>query len=142
MPDVRNCRRCGKIFTYTGGMQICHICKEQDEIDFRKVKEYLYNHPGATMSEVSSALEISVERIKGYLREGRLEIVGDMGNLILECESCGKAIRSGRFCDECSRGLASEMQLTAKDMTDMSKTGQQPNAKGVGMRYLNKDVRK
>lgn len=139
MPDVRNCRKCGKIFNYIGGPSICPVCKELDEQDFKRVKEYLYDHPGATMSEVSTALEISVERIKSYLREGRLEIVGEQGNIVLECENCGKAIRSGRFCDECSKSLSKGFEATARQIGDSISQKEADAKKAVAMRYLNKE---
>jgi phage FluMu protein Com len=58
MPDVRNCRRCGKIFNYIGGQPLCPACRQLDEEDFKRVKEYLYHNPGAVLSEVSTKLEI------------------------------------------------------------------------------------
>ncbi|MCX8129899.1 MAG: MerR family transcriptional regulator [Clostridia bacterium] len=141
MPDVRNCRRCGKIYNYIGGAPICPVCREMDEEDFKKVKEYLYKNPGATLSEVSTVLEISVEKIKGYLKEGRLEIINNEGNLVLECESCGKAIKTGRFCDECSKGLAKDFQSTASQMSSSASQAEAAK-KSIGMRYLNKDIKK
>jgi flagellar operon protein (TIGR03826 family) len=138
MPDARNCRRCGKIYNYLGGAPICPACKDQDEATFRKVKEYLYQNPGAALSEVSSVLDVSVEKIKAYLKEGRLEIIGGEGNLILECESCGKAIKTGRFCDECSRDVAKGFKTTAQQMNN-SVSKAEAAQKAIGMRYLNKD---
>jgi flagellar operon protein (TIGR03826 family) len=141
MPDVRNCRRCGKIYNYIGGAPICPLCREADEENFKRVKEYLYKNPGATMSEVSTILDISVERIKAYLKEGRLEIINNEGNLILECESCGKAIKTGRFCDDCSNGLIKGLRSTASKM-NVGPSGADASKKAIGMRYLNKDIKK
>ena len=139
MPDVRNCRRCGRIYNYLGGQPICPVCREADEQDFRRVKNYLYQYPGASISQVSKELDISVEKIKSYLKDGRLEIIGEnTGNLMLECENCGKSIKSGRFCDACSQELSKELRSTAdKINSNISKTKTQQ--KGIGMRYLNKD---
>ncbi len=103
MPDVRNCRKCGKIFTYLGGTLICPVCKQAEEEDFKRIKEYLYKNPGAGLNQVSVELDIGVEKIKRFLKEGRLEIVSADGNMFLECENCGKSIKSGRYCDECER---------------------------------------
>jgi flagellar operon protein (TIGR03826 family) len=142
MPDVRNCRRCGRIYNYIGGPPICQICKELDEIDFKNVKEYLYKNPGATLSEVSTVLEISVEKIKTYLKEGRLEIIGTESNMVLECESCGKAIRTGRLCDRCSAGLSRDFKSTASQLSSSISATDAANKKTIGMRYLNKDEKK
>lgn len=123
MPDVRNCRRCGKIFNYLGGEILCPVCKQQDEEDFKRVKDYLYEYPGATMSQIATDLEISVEKIKRYLRQGRLEIIGNEGNLILECEMCGKSIKSGRYCDICEKELSGNLKSLADKMSrDISQT--------------------
>ncbi|NLD49160.1 MAG: MerR family transcriptional regulator [Clostridiaceae bacterium] len=135
MPDVRNCRRCGKIYNHIGRLPICLECRKLDDEDFKRVKEYLYDNPGASINQVSVELEISVQRIKGYLKEGRLEIVGEGGNLILECESCGRSIRTGRFCNECSNGLSSEFKSASEQI---NKSAQSADKKGHGMKYVSK----
>lgn len=138
MPDVRNCRRCGHIFNYIGGPPICPACKANDEEDFKKVKAYLWDNPGATLSEVSTVLEISVEKVRGFLKEGRLEIINSEGNMILECEKCGKAIKSGRLCEECTRGLTNDLRSTASQLSS-EVSHSQGTTKTIAMRYLNKD---
>lgn len=140
MPDIRNCKRCGRIYTYIGGPPICPTCIEQDEADFRRVKEYLYNNPGASMSEVSEVLEVSVEKITRFLKDGRLEIVGD-SNLILECESCGKSIKTGRYCQECQNGLTRELSNTARQISE-SLPGESAPKRQIEMRFLNKGDKK
>ena len=47
MPDVRNCKRCNKIFKHLSGPPISLDCKQQDEDKFAIVKEYLYENPKA-----------------------------------------------------------------------------------------------
>ncbi|HHV59487.1 MAG TPA: MerR family transcriptional regulator [Clostridiaceae bacterium] len=116
MSVPRNCIRCGKVFTYVYGLPICNDCRKQDEEDFKRVKEYLYDNPGASMSQVASDLGISVKKIKNFLREGRLEIVGDGANMFLECERCGKSIKSGLYCEECERALKEDLTKTASEL--------------------------
>ena len=133
--DMRNCRSCGKIFAYIG-RPVCPTCHKKDEEDFKKVKEYMYDNPGASVVQISNDLEISVRKIKTYLREGRLEIIGDEGNMLLECEKCGKSIKTGRFCQECSEEIV-------KDITSASNQMKKPVAEegkkmGGAMRYLNR----
>lgn len=106
MAELRNCKRCGRIFNYLGSSPICATCKEDDEHDFQRVKKYLYENPRATISEVASELDISIEKIRKFLREERLEIVGEGGLTGLECEKCGVSIKTGRFCDDCNKDLA------------------------------------
>lgn len=139
MPDVRNCRKCGKLYNYIGGAPICPQCKESEEEDFKRIKEYLYEYPGASLTQVSTELDISVELIRRFLREGRLEITNEDGNLILECENCGRSIKSGRFCAECERELASGFRSAAKQIKSELDSQTAVNPKTFGMRYLNKD---
>lgn len=141
MPDFRNCRRCNKVYNYMGGMPLCPACKEADEADFKRLKEYLYKNPGASISLVANELEMSVSKIKAYLKDGRLEIIGDEGNFFLECERCGKAIRTGRYCDLCAKEVTSQISSTAKEMNSTLARPEDDNSakKGIGMRYLNKD---
>ena len=142
MPDVRNCRKCGRIYNYIGGAPLCPACKQLEEDDFQLVKKYLYENPGATLTQVSTDLEMSVEKIKRFLKEGRLEITNDDGNLILECETCGKSIKSGRFCPECERDLASGFRSAAKQIKSELDSLSPSNPRSLGIRYLNKDYEK
>lgn len=142
MPDVRNCRKCGKIFNYIGGMPICPACKDKEEEDFQTIKKYLYENPGASLTQVSTELDISIDTIKRFLREGRLEIANDEGNMLLECENCGKSIKTGRFCPDCERIMASNFKTVASQMKlDLdSRTGN--DKRSLGLRYLNKEYEK
>ena len=140
MPDLRNCRRCGKMYNYLGGPPICMDCKNADEEVFKKVKDYLYKYPGAALSQVAMDLEVSVEKIKMFLREGRLEITED-SNVILECERCGKAIRTGRFCKECQNELGNDFSDTIGKTPDrIEQDNHEAKRNAIGMRYLNKNM--
>lgn len=116
MSELRNCRKCGKMFTYTGNSAFCQVCVRKEEEDYQKVKEYLYDNPGASMNEVSSVTGVSVEKIMRFLREGRLEIV-EGSNIVLECERCKRSIRTGRFCNDCVKGIEGELESAAKDIS-------------------------
>ncbi len=143
MPDVRNCRKCGRIFNYLGGTPICPACKEQEEKDFQRVKEYLYQNPGASLTQVSTELEISVEIIKRFLKDGRLEITSEDGNMVLECENCGKSIKTGRYCMDCEKELTMGFRSAASQMQrDLDSSSSSPNSSSFGMRYLNKGYEK
>lgn len=138
MPDVRNCRKCGRIYNYIGGAPICPMCKQDEENDFQKVKEYLYDYPGASLTQVSTELDISVEKIKRFLKEGRLEITNDEGNLVLECENCGKAIKSGRYCEACERELTFGLKSVASQLkTDLNSSSDSIKT-STDMKYRNK----
>ena len=107
--DVRNCSRCGRLYQYIGGKPLCYACKEDDEKEFQKVKEYLYKHPNAAMVIVSEETGVSISTIRQYLREERL-IISDDSPIGIECESCGASIKTGRFCKECAARLSTELK--------------------------------
>ncbi|QSZ28327.1 MerR family transcriptional regulator [Aceticella autotrophica] len=100
--DLRNCKRCGKLYTYNG-IDICPECYRQDEEDFLKIRNYLETHPSDTMLEVSRNTGVEIKKIMEFLKEERLILSPRYTNIILKCERCGKPISSGRYCDECSK---------------------------------------
>ena len=104
--DLRNCKNCGRAYQFDGNT-FCKRCRQDSEAAYTKVKEYLYEHPGASVAEVSEATEVEEKVILKFLRENRLEIK-DENNLILDCERCGVAIRSGRFCEKCTHEMTRE----------------------------------
>ena len=105
---VRNCSRCGKIYAYDG-FNICIKCRREEEEEFKKVKEYLRENPGANVVEVSEETGVEAKRIIEFLKQGRLEIK-DEHNILLTCERCGTSIRTGRFCDKCTIEMTREFK--------------------------------
>lgn len=111
MSNVRNCKRCGRVFTYTG-KSICMNCLEEEQQDFEKVRDYLFKHHNSSTIEVSEATEVEVKVITRFLREGRLESEGlklaeEDG---LTCEKCDRPIGSGRFCETCLKEMQEGFQ--------------------------------
>ncbi len=105
MTEPKSCKLCGMPFTSNGISDKCTQCTKRDEDDFKKVREYLYLHPGAKIFDVSKELDMSISKIKRYLREGRIEIV-EKNNRFLKCEVCGKSLCSGLYCDVCYKAVA------------------------------------
>lgn len=120
--DLRNCRRCGRVYAYDG-FDLCRACRRIDEKDFEKVREYLDENPGADINEISEETKVSSKKIIKFLKEGRLEIK-DENNLLLYCEKCGKPIKSGRFCKKCTSKLEMELKRSigqVKSLDDIPK---------------------
>ena len=105
MGELKNCKKCGRMFSSIGGQLFCTKCRTDDEDDFRVVREYIYDNPDSTVSDVHEATEVSEEIILKFLRQGRLTLKND--GVGLECERCGKNINTGRFCDQCAHELKS-----------------------------------
>lgn len=108
--NIRNCSKCGKIYAYDGTSKLCPKCRKEEEEEFKRVKEYIYDHPEANIQLVSEETGVPVKKILRYLREGRLQLKDEHNNLILACERCGKPIKTGRFCDMCVAELQRELK--------------------------------
>lgn len=104
--NYKKCKMCGKIFASTGGSE-CPQCIMDTEKKFGLIKEYLYNHPDATVVQISEATEVEEKMILHFLKEGRLEMKSADGSL--RCEKCGVSITSGRMCNNCMNSLSNAL---------------------------------
>lgn len=99
--EQRICRRCGREFTDSATL-LCPICYTPDEEAFVKVRDYLRDFPGRKAEEVCEATGVPTRIIRKFLRQERLEIVGNVDTqLFLSCVKCGAPIKSGHYCDKC-----------------------------------------
>lgn len=136
--DVRNCRKCGRLFNYVTGPFICPRCRDEMESKFQSVKTYIREHPGAGIQEVSEECDIDKSQIYQWLREERLELAeGSM--ITLNCDGCGRPIMSGKYCDQCRHDLT----LGFKQATAKPKAPEMPGNtvkdSSSRMRYLERD---
>ncbi|MGI6084063.1 MAG: hypothetical protein ACOYIF_01300 [Acetivibrionales bacterium] len=112
------CARCHRFFEKVAFEEVCPACFPIEEEEFRKIKEFLTQYPGASSNEVMQKIGVSLKSIRRYLREDRLEIVGDNKGFI-RCELCGKPVNSGYFCEMCYK------EGTARKIKEQ-KTGKRP----------------
>lgn len=112
--DIKSCLKCERAFAYDG-VDLCPKCRYDDDEDFRTVKEYLYDNPGADIKEVSEETEVSTKKILQYLKEERITIAEGSKNTVLACERCSKAINMGRFCNQCIQDMEKEFTGAIKD---------------------------
>ena len=132
--EVRNCKGCGRLFNYNGGMPLCPGCVTKLEEKFQDVKEYLRQNPNAPLSVVSEENDVSVKQIKQWVREERLTFTEE-SQITLECENCGSKIRTGRFCDKCKTSLHNDLSGAIKKsgtITSKPKSGHEKDR----MRFL------
>ena len=111
--NVRNCRKCGRIFNYVLGPVICPRCREDMEVKFAEVKEYIQSHKGSDIMDVSEACEVEPSQIRQWIREDRLQFAED-SPIRIPCEKCGVMIRSGRFCDKCKAEMTNDFKSVMK----------------------------
>ncbi len=105
--ELKNCKKCGKLFSPKTNEKVCPVCREEEEEKFKKVKEYLWDHPKASVEEVHEATGVEEELIIKFVKEDRLIAEGIDVDMLLECERCGTQIKSGRFCQSCKQELVS-----------------------------------
>lgn len=133
--NVRNCRSCGNIFNYVAGQAICPVCREKLEEKFQEVKEYIRKNKGVGINEVAEACDVEVNQIRQWLREERLEFTSEAA-AFLNCESCGAAIRSGRFCDKCATNMTRGFQEVLKGRQPSQPKADKGDPEGPKMRFL------
>ena len=107
--NVSNCKSCGRLFNVISNTRICPDCQHKLEEKFQEVKEYLKENPFANIDVLSKECDVSVKQIKEWVREERLVFAeGSMDGI--ECEQCGKLIRTGKYCDECKVKITNNLR--------------------------------
>ncbi len=100
VPNI--CAECGGEMIYKGvGEYQCEQCKAVVYDDYGKVRLYVEQHPGATISDTEAATGVPHKVIRQLLREERLEVAPNSRSF-LRCRACGIQIRSGDFCPQCA----------------------------------------
>ena len=111
--EMRNCKKCGKIFA-SYGERVCEDCKNEEDKVFMKLKEYIYDNPSTSIKKLSEGTEVEESVILRFIREGRIELSSPEG-IELECEMCGAKIYVGKYCEKCKKKLAGDMTQMADD---------------------------
>lgn len=134
--EVRTCTQCKRLFNYLSGAPLCPGCKEKLEKKFLEVKEYVRENPGQGISEVAEAMEVSSKQIRRWIREERLSFAED-SNVGLDCEGCGKMIKTGRLCQACKDkllGTVGELYKPTDSIVDKR------HREAARMRFFDQDV--
>jgi len=87
----------------------------QIDLDFFKVRDYLYENEGAGIEEVADATGVARKAIIYMLKEERLSVTDAKGGSggYLTCESCKKPINTGRMCASCKTEVLKALQPNA-----------------------------
>jgi flagellar operon protein (TIGR03826 family) len=134
--DVRNCKQCGRLFNYLSGLPICPSCKEKMEDKFIQTKEYIRDNPGATIQMVADENEVTVQQIRQWVREERLEFSKD-SPVGIECEICGKTIRTGRYCENCKNKMYNNLSQIYQPKETLDSLVEKKKAREIDkMRFL------
>lgn len=135
--NVRTCKKCRRLFNYVMGPSFCPECREREEDKFQEVKKYVQEHGRASMQEVAAVCDVTMKQIQQWIRDDRLMLADDspMG---IECERCGKMIRGGKYCPECSTDLAAKFQSAMGNPFAKEVVKKQETKTNARMRFLDK----
>ncbi len=131
--EVKNCKKCGVFFNFVSGLPLCPSCMKEIDDKFSEVKQYIYDHPGVGIQEVSEENEVPIVIIKKWVKEERLAFAE--GSAIgVDCERCGRMILTGRFCEACKADVKKQFgNIIATTTKQPEKKLERDNAK---MRFL------
>ncbi len=132
--EVRNCRKCRRLFNYLGGISICPICKEELEKQFYVVRDYIRENPHSTIQDVAQETGTDVRQIGDWIKEGRLVLSPD-SPIIVKCEKCGAPVTKGRFCDKCNQSLTENLEALITGQEKPKTHLRDDDANGPKMRF-------
>ncbi len=70
------CTVCQRFFEKQHISQVkCTECNEKDDADYRKVRDYLEKHEGATVSDVMKDTGVALKTLDRFLTERRVYII-------------------------------------------------------------------
>lgn len=131
--DVRNCKKCGNLFNYSG-QPLCPACTKEMEERFAEVRDYIRENPHSPLSVVAEANDVPIQQIKRWIREERLTFTKDSG-VVIQCEECGASILTGRYCANCKRTMTNQLTGLYSEKKP-ERTG--VSTKNAKMRFINK----
>ncbi|MBE5887012.1 MAG: flagellar protein [Lachnospiraceae bacterium] len=133
--DVRNCRKCGKVFNYISGVPICQACRELEEQKFQEVKQFVQDCKEAGINEIVEHCGVSHNQVNMWIRQERL-VFADDSPIGINCEGCGTMIKTGRFCEKCKIDLARGINNAVKPKTIEQPQIKKNTKENPRMRYL------
>ena len=99
MPDIKNCPGCGKLYM-ENTRRLCPDCQDQEARDEDTVAAFLREAGHASIEEVCEATGIKESVVLKMIKRGSIT-----DGMSYPCESCGKPIERGHYCDACAHQL-------------------------------------
>jgi DNA-directed RNA polymerase subunit RPC12/RpoP len=96
---LTNCSRCGNVYDNAKGDAVCLNCMMKENMDIKKVTDYLRKNPLAGVMDVNRDTGVSQSLIFRLVKSGSLQI---RSVTIFKCRLCGKDIKQGTTCSNCS----------------------------------------
>ncbi len=101
--EIRICSECHCHLPKDYTDEVCPTCKER--LLFSKVKDFIREND-VTEFDVAEEFQIPRSRVRGWIREGRIqykELQHEEKMETLHCQQCGEAIAFGSLCSKCLR---------------------------------------
>lgn len=73
MKHLQNCTKCGKLII-ANGQSLCPQCANEEIDQLKKIRDYLYRYPNASLLEISQYSELPLEKVLAYLRQGGITV--------------------------------------------------------------------
>lgn len=118
IPKIRNCTKCGKIFTAMHGEKVCRDCVQKEKDLEEKVVQYIRDNPGKSMREVMEATGATDKMMKRMMQDGIFSnaSVGHVEGATYPCMKCGRPITNGTYCMDCLSKLRTQTKKAAEAM--------------------------
>lgn len=119
--NLANCPQCGKL--YVANLRgMCGNCIKDIDQQYERCNQYLREHKGTTITELSEAVDVSIKQITTFIREGRISIA-NAPNMGYACEVCGTVIRENNMCEPCRTRLTKDIRNAYQDEEAAKESG-------------------
>ena len=124
-----NCKKCGRLNECSNYTSLCLSC---DKEVFDTIKDYLKLNGTCSVSKLSHATGIPLKIVRGFLAEGRLQVVFTaIDKDVKLCPNCGDVLNESGVCEFCQNILS--------DNSPKIILNDKPSDNGShGMHYFNK----
>ncbi len=102
------CRKCKRMFEFSTVGQLCPTCMSIEEKRFQRVRQFIKDNPGLSVTDISFETKVPASKILNYIKEERLEVISGEG--FLKCKNCGAEITTGMFCSSCKKATIQKME--------------------------------
>ena len=133
---LKNCPYCQKVYV-DYGEGCCPACKDKQESERQKVRDYLKANPGADMMSIAKGTGLSGKVLsrmskEGFLGERRVAFAHP-------CRGCGKIIDEGLYCKACIASFAKKRaDLASRRLTDNLRGGKKDGRREADAKFLAK----
>ena len=116
LPKLKNCAKCGKLYSPMQNEKLCRDCRIKEEEKEREVLQYVRDNPGVTMREAANAVGVAEKFVRQMAMQGMFVNLTSSENFFYPCVKCGRPINRGTYCVDCLKDLRQETKKVAEAM--------------------------